>query len=90
MVTDYDCWREGHDAVTIEEIVAVLHKKCRQRGEGGEGCGGGDAAAGPRAPCASRTFAVLTQKDAIPAAAKERLGLAVGKVSGLVARQQVN
>ena len=26
MVTDYDCWREGHDAVTIEEIVAVLHK----------------------------------------------------------------
>src|SRR5580692_9679860 len=26
MVTDYDCWREGHDGVTIEEIVAVLHK----------------------------------------------------------------
>ena len=26
MVTDYDCWREGHDSVTIEEIVAVLHK----------------------------------------------------------------
>src|ERR1700685_4447625 len=26
MVTDYDCWREGHDAVTIEEIVAVLHQ----------------------------------------------------------------
>ena len=26
MVTDYDCWREGHEAVTVEEIVAVLHK----------------------------------------------------------------
>ena len=26
MVTDYDCWREGHDAVTVEEIVAVLHQ----------------------------------------------------------------
>ena len=26
MVTDYDCWREGHDSVTIEEIVAVLHQ----------------------------------------------------------------
>src|ERR1019366_7354628 len=26
MVTDYDCWREGHDAVTIEEIVRVLHQ----------------------------------------------------------------
>jgi len=26
MVTDYDCWREGHDSVTIEEIVRVLHQ----------------------------------------------------------------
>ena len=24
MVTDYDCWHEGHDAVTVEQIVAVL------------------------------------------------------------------
>jgi 5'-methylthioadenosine phosphorylase len=26
MVTDYDCWREGHDDVTIDQIVAVLHQ----------------------------------------------------------------
>jgi hypothetical protein len=26
MVTDYDCWREGHDTVTVEQIVAVLHQ----------------------------------------------------------------
>jgi 5'-methylthioadenosine phosphorylase len=25
MVTDYDCWHPGHDAVTVEMIVAVLH-----------------------------------------------------------------
>jgi len=24
MVTDYDCWREGHDAVTVDMVVAVL------------------------------------------------------------------
>ena len=24
MVTDYDCWHEGHDAVTVEQIVKVL------------------------------------------------------------------
>ncbi|NPD68125.1 S-methyl-5'-thioadenosine phosphorylase [Lichenicola cladoniae] len=24
MVTDYDCWREGHDAVTVEEVVGVM------------------------------------------------------------------
>jgi 5'-methylthioadenosine phosphorylase len=25
MVTDYDCWHPGHDAVTVEMIVGVLH-----------------------------------------------------------------
>ena len=24
MATDYDCWREGHDAVTVEQVVQVL------------------------------------------------------------------
>lgn len=24
MVTDYDCWRVGHDAVTVEQVVKVL------------------------------------------------------------------
>ena len=26
MVTDYDCWREGHDDVTVDQVVAVLHQ----------------------------------------------------------------
>jgi 5'-methylthioadenosine phosphorylase len=26
MVTDYDCWYEGHEAVTTEQIVAVLNQ----------------------------------------------------------------
>ncbi|ADO69110.1 S-methyl-5'-thioadenosine phosphorylase [Stigmatella aurantiaca] len=25
MVTDYDCWHPGHDAVTVEQIIEVLH-----------------------------------------------------------------
>jgi 5'-methylthioadenosine phosphorylase len=24
MVTDYDCWHPGHDAVTVDQIVAML------------------------------------------------------------------
>ncbi len=24
MVTDYDCWREGHDAVTVDQVIAVM------------------------------------------------------------------
>ena len=26
MVTDYDCWREGHDDVTVEQVIAVIHQ----------------------------------------------------------------
>ena len=25
MVTDYDCWRAGHDAVEVSQIIAVMH-----------------------------------------------------------------
>ena len=24
MVTDYDCWRAGHDAVTVDQVVAIM------------------------------------------------------------------
>ena len=24
MVTDYDCWHDGHDAVTVEQVIATL------------------------------------------------------------------
>jgi 5'-methylthioadenosine phosphorylase len=26
MVTDYDCWHPGHDAVTVDQVVAVVQK----------------------------------------------------------------
>ena len=25
MVTDYDCWRAGHDAVTVDDVIRVMH-----------------------------------------------------------------
>jgi 5'-methylthioadenosine phosphorylase len=82
MVTDYDCWREGHDAVTVEEIVAVLHQNaanaCKVVKEA--------VAAMPKeraCACTSAArFAVLTQPDAIPAQAKENLKLLFGKYFG--------
>ena len=82
MVTDYDCWREGHDAVTIEEIVAVLHKNAENAARVVKAA----VAAMPHernCACASAAkYAVLTQPDAIPAAAKERLKLLFGKYLG--------
>ena len=82
MVTDYDCWREGHDAVTIEEIVAVLHKNADNAAKVVKAA----VAAMPKErTCACATaakYAMLTQPDAIPAAAKERAGAAVWEVFG--------
>jgi 5'-methylthioadenosine phosphorylase len=82
MVTDYDCWREGHGAVTVEEIVAVLH----QNAENASKVVRAAVAAMPsERNCACATaakFAVLTQPDAIPAAAKERLKVLFGKYLG--------
>jgi 5'-methylthioadenosine phosphorylase len=79
MVTDYDCWRAGHDDVTVEQIVAVLNQNaanaCRIVKTA--------VAAMPRertCACASALqYAILTSPDAIPAATREKLDLLVGK-----------
>jgi len=34
MVTDYDCWHEEHDAVTVNDIMQS-HEERRERGKGG-------------------------------------------------------
>ncbi len=83
MVTDYDCWREGHDSVTIEEIVAVLHQNAENACKVVKAAVAAmpDGAHTAPAPSAAK-FAVLTQPDAIPAAAKERLKLLFGKYLG--------
>jgi 5'-methylthioadenosine phosphorylase len=79
MVTDYDCWREGHDDVTVEQIVAVLNQNaanaCRVIRAA--------VAAMPRERgCACKSalqYAVLTSRDAIPAGTREKLDLLLGK-----------
>ena len=41
MVTDYDCWHEGHDAVTVDQVVAGTASELSQCRQGGarRGCG---------------------------------------------------
>jgi 5'-methylthioadenosine phosphorylase len=82
MITDYDCWREGHDAVTIEEIVAVLHKNASNACEVVKQAVASMPSERSCACASAAKYAVLTQADAIPAAAKERVGLLFGKYLG--------
>jgi 5'-methylthioadenosine phosphorylase len=79
MVTDYDCWREGHDAVTVDEIVAVLLKNaanaCKvvaeavKRMPAGRGCQCGSAL----------STAIITDRKLVPAATREKLGILIDK-----------
>jgi 5'-methylthioadenosine phosphorylase len=79
MVTDYDCWHESHDAVTVDQILATMGKNVenaqrvvreavRTIGDS-RACSCGHAL----------RHAILTSRDAITAQAKERLGLLIGK-----------
>ncbi|MGH9716366.1 MAG: S-methyl-5'-thioadenosine phosphorylase [Candidatus Acidiferrales bacterium] len=79
MVTDYDCWHPSHDAVTVDQIIAVLtqntenvqraiREAVRQLGES-RSCKCGSSLA----------HAILTDRKAIPAATKKRLAPIIGK-----------
>ncbi len=79
MVTDYDCWRPGHDAVTVDQIVAVMHQNADNAARVVKAtiaampkertCGCGDAL----------KFAIITDPKAIPAVTRERLKLLLDK-----------
>ena len=79
MVTDYDCWRAGHDDVTVDQIVAVMHQNAANAAK--------VLRAAVRAVPADRTcacataleHAILTSRDAIPAGTRAKLGAIVGK-----------
>jgi 5'-methylthioadenosine phosphorylase len=79
MVTDYDCWHEEHDAVTVDQVVAVLHQNSANAAKAVRAA----VAAMPReraCACATRLkFAILTSPEAIPAATREKLDLLLGK-----------
>jgi 5'-methylthioadenosine phosphorylase len=81
MVTDYDCWREGHDDVTVDQIVAVMHQNADNASkvvraavaampaDMTKGCACVDAL----------KYAILTDRKAIPEERKQKLSLLIGK-----------
>jgi 5'-methylthioadenosine phosphorylase len=79
MVTDYDCWHEEHDSVTVDQIIAVLVKNAENA------CNVVREAVGamPKTrvcKCGSALkHAIITHKEAVPTATLERLKLIVGK-----------
>jgi 5'-methylthioadenosine phosphorylase len=82
MVTDYDCWHAEHAAVTVDQIIAnltanaenacrlVRHVVARMPEQRSCRCG------------SALKHAIITDRKAISPAAKERLGLLIGKYVG--------
>ncbi len=79
MVTDYDCWYEGHDAVTTEQVVAVLN----QNGENAIKVVRAAVAAQPASracTCGSALRdAIITKHSVIPFATRQKLRLILNK-----------
>lgn len=79
LATDYDCWHDGHDDVSVEAVVAVMHKNVAmakkivaqavQMIAVERQCGCGQAL----------QYAVMTDKALIPTATRQRLELLFGK-----------
>jgi 5'-methylthioadenosine phosphorylase len=81
MVTDYDCWREGHDDVTVDQIVAVMH----QNADNASKVVRAAVAAMPvnmTKGCAcveALKYAILTDRKVIPEETKQKLSLLLEK-----------
>ncbi|HEX8557631.1 MAG TPA: S-methyl-5'-thioadenosine phosphorylase [Pyrinomonadaceae bacterium] len=82
LVTDYDCWHEEHDAVSVETVVeylnknvrnaqAIMREAVRRLASAGRGCGCGSAL----------KSAIFTPPELWPAATTEKLDAIIKKYS---------
>ena len=80
MVTDYDCWREGHDDVTVDQVVAVLHQNADNASKVVRAAVA--AVHTQEKACACRDalkYAILTDRKAIPAETRQKLSILLEK-----------
>ena len=79
MVTDYDCWHPHHDSVTVDQIISVLVKNAENAAK----VVAETVAATPTertCKCGSSlAHAILTDRDKIPAATRQKLSLILDK-----------
>ncbi len=83
LATDYDCWHEGHDAVTVEAVVAVIQQNVSLAKSVIAHAIRRLAALGPVEWPAHRALsgggAIMTRHDLVPERTRRRLDLIVGR-----------
>jgi 5'-methylthioadenosine phosphorylase len=79
LVTDYDCWHPDHDAVTVDQVIAVLN----QNSENGQKLiRAAVRVLDHQRPCkcgSALKSAILTEKTKVPFELREKLALLIGK-----------
>jgi len=79
MVTDYDCWHEEHDAVTVDQIIATLVKNAANASLVVKLAVETMPAAGDCSCKNALKNAMITDRKTVPAETLEKLEILVGK-----------
>ena len=80
LVTDYDCWHPDHDSVTVEMVIANLHRNAANAQKVIQETVRRVSENPPVSEAHSALkHAILTQLDKVPATTKEKLGLLLKK-----------
>jgi 5'-methylthioadenosine phosphorylase len=80
LVTDYDCWHTEHDSVTVEMVIANLHRNAENAQKVIQETVRSLTENPPVSESHSALkYAILTPLDKVPAATKEKMGLLLQK-----------
>jgi len=82
MATDYDCWHDGHDDVTVEGVLQIMRENV---GHARQLIAAAVPLLAPERACPCKDalrYAIMTDPSRIPADARARLGLLIDKYLG--------
>ncbi len=79
MVTDYDCWHTGHAAVTVEQVMAVMHQNTANASNVVRHAIGLLPKERSCACATAAQFAIMTSREIIPTATRDKLRVLFGK-----------
>ncbi len=82
MVTDYDCWHEEHDAVTVDQIIQNLTINAENACKLVRHVVSAMPATRTCKCGSALKHAIMTDRAAIPQGTKDKLGLLIGKYTG--------
>lgn len=82
MVTDFDCWHEEHDDVSVDQVIAVLKANVSLAKRVIARAVPAIAASGPSPQRGAMEFGIMTRPDLIPADKRAALAALVGKYLG--------